>query len=213
MTRSAYSKVGTLVGVFLSILCACSGESTNDREQAVLEKAIAEQQLVLPEKSESPAVQSSDPIAVVFDFDNMSLLMQQYFSNEDAVKTLTDALRYDPIPLTSPVVVRIRWVVDEGTRGMGEVAVVYDRALATFEQGQAVANALIKYRDYVGGAFDLRLLSFSLFLEGQGTAGCRLAILNPIGVPKPVISPCLEVGDDNYVLRMMGGGVQNCANR
>lgn len=200
-TRTAVWKWGTLLGV--SFFLSCTDDSAEDKEQAALSQAITQQEEALLEEP-PPKPQSDVPIGVVFDFDNMSLLMQSYFTDDAAVKALTDALRYDPIPLTSPVMVRVRWITEEGTRGVGEVAIVYDRPIAKLTEAQAAANALIRYRDYVGGAFDLRLLSFDLFLEGQGHKGCRLPILNPIGVTEAVISPCLELGGEKICAKDSG---------
>ena len=206
-----------LFGVLFAFFLGCSEESAEDKEQAILSKAIENESTNVPEKAVKARSQSDAPISVVFDFDNMSRLMQSYFGDDAAVRTLTEALRYDSNPLTSPVLVRVRWIPEDGTRGVGEVGLVYDRPMQNFEDAQDVANALIQYRDYVGGAFDLRLLSFDLFLEGQGQKGCRVEILNPIGMSKPVISPCLELNgrkfcakDDGQWTSELQSGMSKC---
>jgi hypothetical protein len=217
MHRLTIQRKSTLTGVLFSLFLGCSEDSAEDKEQAVLSQAIVETETQSQEIEEKPQVQSDVPISVVFDFENMSRLMQSYFGDETAVRTLSDALRYDSNPLTSPVLVRVRWIPEDGTRGVGEVGLVYDRPMGSFDEAQTVANALIQYRNYVGGAFDLRLLSFDLYLEGQGQKGCRVEILNPIGMTKPVISPCLTLNgqkicakDDGQWTPELQAGMPKC---
>lgn len=217
MHRFQIQRKSTLFGVFFAFFLGCWEESAEDKEQSVLSQAIEEEETKSQEIKEKPLIQSDVPIAIVFDFENMSRLMQSYFGDETAIRTLSDALRYDSNPLTSPVLVRVRWIPEDGTRGVGEVGLVYDRPMRNFEEAQTVANALIQYRNYVGGAFDLRLLSFDLFLEGQGQKGCRVEILNPLGMTKPVISPCLTLNgqkvcakDDGQWTPELQAGMTKC---
>ena len=217
MYRLQVKKKSTLFGVLFAFFLGCSEESVEDKEQSVLSQAIVEEESRSQEIEEKLLVQSDVPISIVFDFENMSRLMQSYFGDETATRTLSDALRYDSSPLTSPVLVRVRWIPEDGTRGVGEVGLVYDRPMRHFEEAQTVANALIQYRNYVGGAFDLRLLSFDLFLEGLGQKGCRVEILNPIGVNNPVLSPCLMLNgqkicakDDGQWTPKLQSGMTKC---
>ncbi len=177
-------------------------QSAEEIEQERLEQAWAEQaetqqtQETVEPLEEIPL--ADVPMSLMMDYDNLSPLMQGYFGDDSSVKILTNGLKRDPKPLHAPVIVRVRWVPMELNRGNGEIAVVYDRPVDSFEQLQPVANALLKYRNHVGGAFDMRLLSFSMYLEGQGVAGCRIPLLNKSGLQYGLLSPCVEVGKEKF---------------
>lgn len=202
--------------LLLSGVClfACS-QSAEDLEKQHLEQAWAEQ--VQPISTTQSAENIEDvspvptkipladvPMSIMFDFDNLSPLMQGYFQDESSVSTLKEGLRRDPEPLKAPVIVRVRWLDMELNRGKGEIAVVYDRPLTSFKQLQPVANVLLKYRNHVGGAFDMRLLSFSMRVEGQGVAGCGIPLLNKSGLKYGLLSPCVEVGEQKLCVDKEG---------
>jgi len=202
--------------LLLSGVClfACS-QSAEDLEKQHLEQAWAEQSQPVstnhsPESTEDlNPVQTTIPLAdvpmsIMFDFENLSPLMQGYFEEASSVSTLTEGLRRDSQPLNAPVIVRIRWSDMDLNRGKGEIAVVYDRPVTSFTQLQPVANVLLKYRNHVGGSFDMRLLSFSMKIEGQGVAGCGIPLLNKSGLKYGLLSPCVEIGDQKLCVEKNG---------
>jgi hypothetical protein len=190
-------------------LFAC-GPSVEELEQQKLQEAWIQSQKEMAAPSDDkdePAemIEMADiPMSVMLDYDNLSPLMQGYFGDARSVSKLTDALKRDRNPISSPAIVRVRWIDLELNRGKGEIAVVYDRMVESFEQLQPVANALLEYRNYVGGAFDMRLLSFGMFIEGQGIAGCGFPLLNKSGLSYGLVSPCLSMGDDKICAKEDG---------
>ena len=210
--------------IALGVQLSCGEKTAEERETELLEQAWSKQQKKPAATAELPTVkpvsttiQSDEPIDVVFDYQTISPLMQSYFSDPKSVATLTESLRYESQPLSSPVIVRVRWIPDEMNLGKGEVAIVYDRPVSSIEDTQVVANALLRYRNYVGGAFDMRLLSFSLFIEGQGREGCRLPLLNKSGLAQALISPCLTLDGERVCANQDGSlslalkeGLQRC---
>ena len=217
-----FAFLGSVWGL-ATLVCGCGEKTAEDMEQQYLEREwrkAAEQTdektgVTQAEKgdgdklqgtSESQPVESwSDtPIDLAFDFIHLSPLMQGYFSAESSQKRLSDGLRRDPHPLVSPVVVRIRWIEAEYHLGRGEIGLVYDRPVGALTELQPAANALLQYRNHVGGAFDMRLLSFSLYIEGQGREDCRIPLLNKSGLSYGLLSPCIEVDGEKRCLKEDG---------
>ena len=135
-------------------------------------------------------------MSVMMEYDNLSPLMQGYFGDESSTAKLIENLKRDPEPLTAPVVIRVRWIALDLNRGNGEITAVYDKPVDSFEQLQPVFNALLKYRNHVGGAFDMRLLSFGMFIAGTGVEGCGFPLLNKSGLTYGLVSPCLSIDDE-----------------
>ncbi len=208
------------LGLFM---LGCSEQTAEQRETELLEQAWNTKTNVAPTaelpvtKPASNIIKSDQEIDVVFDYATISPLMQSYFSDPKSVSQLTEGLRYESQPLSSPVIVRVRWMQDELNLGVGEVAIVYDRPVSTIESTQVVANALLRYRNFVGGSFDMRLLSFSMFIEGQGREGCRIPLLNKSGLAQALLSPCLTLDGEKVCLNKDGTfpialkeGLQKC---
>ena len=202
--------------LLLSGVCvfACT-QSAEDVEKQHLEQAWAEQAEPISTTQSPNNTEDSDtistkipladvPMSILFDFDNLSPLMQTYFEDASSVAKLKEGLRRDTQPLNAPVIVRIRWVDMDLNRGKGEIAIVYDRSLISFKQLQPVANVLLKYRNHVGGSFDMRLLSFSLKVEGQGVAGCGIPLLNKSGLKYGLLSPCIEIDEQKICVEKAG---------
>ena len=209
--------------IFFAVLLSCGNNTAEQRESELLEQTWSNNKTEvataeLPKVNVvSTSVKSDAEIDIVFDYETISPLMQSYFSDPKSIEKLTEALRYEKHPLTSPVIVRVRWLPDEMNLGKGEVAIVYDRSVESIDSTQVVANALLWYRNYVGGSFDMRLLSFSLFLEGQGRDGCRLPLLNKSGLSQALVSPCLSIDGEKVCMNKDGSiptafreGLQRC---
>ncbi len=193
-------------------------QSAEQLEQERLEAAWKAQQQAVNTAVDPSAISTEAPaeipladvpMSLMLDYDNLSPLMQGYFGDASSVKKLTTGLRRDPNPLTAPVILRVRWIPMELNRGKGEIAVVYDKPVESLNQLQPVANALLDYRNHVGGAFDMRLLSFSMYIEGQGVAGCRIPLLNKSGLNYGLLSPCVSVKDEKWCVDKDGQISQN----
>ena len=116
--------------------------------------------------------------------------------------------------------IRVKWVSMDLNRGNGVISVVYNKPVESLEQLQSVATALLKYRNYVGGAFDMRLLSFEMFIAGTGVEGCGFPLLNKSGLTYGLVSPCLSIDDekvctneDGSISETMKEGLQRCFKR
>ena len=104
----------------------------------------------------------------------------------------------------------------ELNRGKGVISILYDKPVTSFEQLQPVANALLKYRNYVGGSFDMRLLSFEMFIAGKGQEGCGLPLLNTSGLTYGLVSPCIRIDGEKICANddgTMNAGVQSAIKR
>ena len=175
------------------------GPSAEEQERQRLQQArVAAQQIsVQPENitdQEMQPIKMADvPMSLMMEYDNLSPLMQGYFGDEQSTAGLIENLKRDRQPLQAPVVVNVKWVPMDLNRGNGVISIVYDKPVASFEQLQPVANALLKYRNYVGGAFDMRLLSFEMFIAGKGQDGCGFPLLNTSGLSYGLVSPCIRI--------------------
>ena len=191
-----FSWTGVLFFVF-TVGCTPAAEEV---EKQHLEQARARVSQTMPEsqsvKTAEPITIADVPMSVMMEYDNLSPLMQGYFGDDSSTARLIENLKRDPDPLTAPVVIRVRWIPLDLNRGKGEITAVYDRPVDSFEQLQPVANALLKYRNHVGGAFDMRLLSFEMFIAGTGVEGCGFPLLNTSGLTYGLVSPCLSIDDE-----------------
>ena len=181
---------------FLSTGCTPSAE---DMEAKRLEQARAQSQTLVSQiepserPSETPIPIADVPMSLMMEYDNLSPLMQTYFGDDKSTAQLIENLKRDRQPLQAPVVVNVKWVPMDLNRGNGVISIVYDKPVASFDQLQPVANALLKYRNYVGGAFDMRLLSFEMFIAGKGQDGCGFPLLNTSGLSYGLVSPCIRI--------------------
>lgn len=188
-------------GVFAFFACSvgCT-PAAEEVEKQHLEQARARVGQTIPEsqsvKTAEPIPIADVPMSIMMEYDNLSPLMQGYFGDDSSTARLIENLKRDPDPLMAPVVIRVRWIPLDLNRGKGEIAAVYDRPVDSFEQLQPVANALLKYRNHVGGAFDMRLLSFEMFIAGTGVEGCGFPLLNTSGLTYGLVSPCLSIDDE-----------------
>ena len=182
-------------------MCACSTEeiSVDEQKQQALDAAWQENTVASAENTSVVALPQKEvtaadiqAISVIFAWENIGQVHKGFFSDSDAVDVLRRGLAQDMVQWDNPIVVNIRWLEDEKHMGVGEIALVYDRALPTMEHAQYAADALVAYRNFLGSNFDMRLLSFSLLLEGNTWELCRLPVLYRVGMSNALISPCLE---------------------
>ena len=181
---------------FLGLGCTPSAEDMEAKrlEQARAQSQASESQMKRPEKVvETPVPITDVPMSLMMEYDNLSPLMQSYFGDDKSTAKLIENLKRDRQPLQAPVVVNVKWVPMDLNRGKGVISIVYDKPVDSFEQLQPVANALLKYRNYVGGAFDMRLLSFEMFIAGKGQDGCGFPLLNTSGLSYGLVSPCISI--------------------
>lgn len=182
-------------------MCACSKEEISVQEQKQQALDAAWQENILASAENTPVVSlpqkeitdaDIQSISVVFAWENIGQVHKGFFTDPDAVDVLRRGLAQDMVKWENPIVVNIRWLEDEKHMGVGEIALVYDRALPTMEQAQYAADTLVAYRNFVGSNFDMRLLSFSLLLEGNTWELCRLPVLYRVGMSNALVSPCVE---------------------
>ena len=191
---------GVLIFLHLGVGCTPAAEDVEQQHLEQARKEAAKASQVIPDsqsiKPSEPIPIADVPMSVMMEYDNLSPLMQGYFGDDSSTAKLIENLKRDPDPLTAPVVIRVRWIPLDLNRGNGEITAVYDRPVDSFEQLQPVANALLKYRNHVGGAFDMRLLSFEMFIAGTGVEGCGFPLLNKSGLTYGLVSPCLSIDDE-----------------
>ena len=197
--RAYWSERASALFCLVSVSLVGCGPSAEELEQKQLERARvaaqqrpAEQASIAPPE-EQPIEMADVPMSLMMGYDNLSPLMQGYFGDEQSTSVLIENLKRDHQPLQAPVVVNVKWVPMDLNRGNGVVSIVYDKPVFSFDQLQPVANALLKYRNYVGGAFDMRLLSFEMFIAGKGQDGCGFPLLNTSGLSYGLVSPCIRI--------------------
>ena len=199
VVKRAHGFSWTCALLFFAFSMGCT-PAAEEVEQQHLEQARAQASQTMPEsqslKSSEPIPIADVPMSIMMEYDNLSPLMQGYFGDDSSTAKLIENLKRDPQPLTAPVIIRVRWIPIDLNRGKGEIAAVYDRPVDSFEQLQPVANALLNYRNHVGGAFDMRLLSFEMFIAGTGVEGCGFPLLNTSGLTYGLVSPCLSIDDE-----------------
>ena len=212
------------IRLFACLVFFCTGcvPSAEDREAKRLEQAKTQSQALVsqvksPDKIEDISLPVADvPMSLMMEYDNLSPLMQGYFGDEQSTATLIENLKRDRQPLQAPVVVNVRWIPMELNRGKGVISILFDKPVTSFEQLQPVANALLKYRNYVGGSFDMRLLSFEMFIAGKGQEGCGLPLLNTSGLTYGLVSPCIRIDGEKICANddgTMNAGVQSAIKR
>ena len=197
--------------LFLSLSIGCT-PSAEDMEAKRLEQARAQSQAIVPQSNslektldlDTPIPIASVPMSLMMEYDNLSPLMQGYFGDDKSTAQLIENLKRDTAPLEAPVMVRIKWVPINLNRGKGVISVVYNKPVESIDQLQPVATALLKYRNYVGGAFDMRLLSFEMFIAGTGVEGCGFSLLNKSGLAYGVVSPCLIIDEEKVCMNEDG---------
>lgn len=189
--------------------------SAEDLEAKRLEQARSTSQTSVSQTTsreeplEAPLPIADVPMSLMMEYDNLSPLMQGYFGDEKSTDQLIEYLKRDRDPLEAPVMVRIKWVPMDLNRGNGVISVVYNKSVQSIDQLQPVATALLKYRNYVGGSFDMRLLSFEMFIAGTGVEGCGFALLNKSGLAYGVVSPCLTIDDEKLCMNEDGSMPSN----
>ena len=192
---------------FLGQGCTPSAEDMEAKRlvQARAQSQASESQMKRPERVlETPVPITDVPMSLMMEYDNLSPLMQSYFGDDKSTAQLIENLKRDREPLEAPVMVRIKWIPMDLNRGKGVISVVYNKPIESLEQLQPVATALLKYRNYVGGAFDMRLLSFEMFIAGTGVAECGFSLLNKSGLAYGVVSPCLTIDEEKICMNEDG---------
>ena len=137
-------------------------------------------------------------IDIVFQWDNVAQQYQQLLQDASALQYLQKGFQ----SLSSPVILSVRWLEDADGMAIGQIALQYEQPILDWLQLQDVADALLQYRSFLGGNYDLRIWSFQLLIEG---GKCRIPILNQDSGTRAILSPCLEYLGEKYCLEKSQG--------
>ena len=130
--------------------------STMDRSKAL---AVSKKRIDVAEKDQL----GGDELNLDVQFVGLSDLHQRFFLDPQAQAQLKDGLKeggYD-----SPwVSVFVEWIAATHGRGSGRIVLIADQVY-DLDGLETLARPLKAYRSYVGNYYDVRLLSFSLYLQ------------------------------------------------